>query len=75
MVEYNQKENQLTIKIPIFETQELRDYKNGILRVLNKIEIDDCSPDLVHNLKSVYKLLEHLELVERFLSQNKDLCT
>ena len=75
MIEYNQKENQLKIKIPISGTQELRDYKNGILRVLNKIEIDDCSPELVYNLKSVYKLLEHLELHERFLSQQKDLCT
>ena len=75
MIEYDKKENQLKIKIPISRTQELSDYKNGILRVLNKVEIDDCSPEMVYNLKSVYKLLEHLELVERFLSQNKNLCT
>ena len=70
MIEYDQKENQLKIKIPISGTQELCDYKNGILRVLNKIEIDDCSPEMVYNLKSVYKLLVYLELDERFLSRN-----
>ena len=75
MIEYNQNENQLKIKIPISGIQELRDYKNAILRVLNKIEIDDCSPQMVYNLKSVYKLLEHLESDERFLSQNRDLHT
>ena len=75
MIEYNQKENQLKIKIPISRTQELCDYKNGILRVLNKIEIDDCSPEMVYNLKSVYKLLGYLELDERVLSRNRDLHT
>ena len=75
MIAYNQKENQLKIKIPISGTQGLCDYKNGILRVLNKIEIHDCSPELMFNLKSVYELLEDLELHKRLLYQQKNLCT
>lgn len=62
MIEYSQKENQLKITIPLSGFQELYDYKNAILRLLKKIEIDDCNPELVNNLKSVYKLLMHLEL-------------
>lgn len=72
MIEYSQKETQLKITIPLSGIQELCDYKNGTLGVLKNIEIDDCSRELVDNLKSVYKLLEQLELDERFLSQNKD---
>ena len=62
MIKYSEKENQLKVIIPLSGIQELYNYKNGILRVLNKIEIDDCSPELINSLKSVYKLLIHMEL-------------
>ncbi|MDN5215114.1 hypothetical protein QQ020_23740 [Fulvivirgaceae bacterium BMA12] len=62
MIAYNENENQLKIIIPLSGIQELYDYKNAILRLLKKIEIDDCSPELINNLKSVYKLLIHMEL-------------
>ncbi|MCG8318774.1 MAG: hypothetical protein MI921_04685 [Cytophagales bacterium] len=62
MIAYNEKENQLKIIIPLSGIQELYDYKNAILRLLKKIEIDDCNPELMNNLKAVYKLLLHLEL-------------
>ena len=62
MIAYNEKENQLKIIIPLSGIQELYDYKNAILRLLKGIEIDDCNPELINNLKSVYKLLLHLEL-------------
>ena len=62
MIEYSQKENQLKITILLSGFQELYDYKNAILQLLKKIEIDDRNPELINNLKSVYKLLMHLEL-------------
>ena len=62
MIAYNEKENQLKIIIPLSGIQELYDYKNAILRLLKRIEIDDCNPELINNLKSVYRLLLHLEL-------------
>ena len=69
MIEYNQKENMLVIKIPISGIHELYTYQKSILAVLGKIEIDDCSQAFVENLKAVYKLLEHLALDAEFLSE------
>ena len=73
MIEYNQKENQLKITIPLSGIQELCDYQKGILGILRQIEIDKCGPKLTENLKSVYKLLDHLVLDQDFLSQNENL--
>ncbi|MCG8321289.1 MAG: hypothetical protein MI921_17430 [Cytophagales bacterium] len=68
MTEYNQKENYLKITIPLSGIDELQDYKNGILRVLKEIEIDNISGELKDSLKSVYKLLSHLSLIEKSIS-------
>lgn len=73
MVEYNQKENLLAIKIPISGINELYKYQKSILAVLGKIEIDDCNQAFVENLKAVYKLLGHLALDAEFLSEYGDL--
>ena len=60
MIEYNQKENQLSIKIPISGVEELYAYQKSILAVLSHIEIDNCSRAFLENLKAVYRLLNHL---------------
>lgn len=73
MIEFNQKENQLKITIPLSGIQELCNYQKGILGILRKIKIENCSPKLQENLKSVYKLLDHLVLDKEFLSQNENL--
>ena len=70
MVEYDQKENQLSIKIPISGIHDLYSYQKSILAVLSQIEIDDCSQALVENLKAVYKLLSHLALDAKFLAEH-----
>ncbi len=71
MIEYNQNENQLTIKIPVAGIQELYAYQKSILALLGEIEIDKCSQSLIENLKSVYRLLGHLLLDGEFLSENE----
>ena len=73
MIEYNQKEGQLAIKIPISGINELYSYQKSILAVLGRIEIHDCNRAFVENLKAVYKLLGHLALDAEFLSEYGDL--
>lgn len=72
MIEYNQKENQLSIKIPISGIQELHAYRESILKVLSHIEIDDCSGAFVENLKAVYRLLGHLTADAEYLAEHGD---
>ncbi|MCG8322169.1 MAG: hypothetical protein MI921_21920 [Cytophagales bacterium] len=73
MIEYNQKTNQLSIKIPISGMHELYAYQKSILAVLSHIEIDDCSPAFLENLKAVYRLLNHLTIDPAFLSEHSEL--
>ena len=48
------------LKIPINNEQELDAYRKAVMTVLSKIEISDCDRVFIENLKSVYKLLGHL---------------
>ena len=71
MIENSQNKTQFKITIPLSGIQELQDYKNGILRVLKEIEIDNISVELKDNLKAVYKLLGHLSLEDVSLFRNE----
>ena len=73
MVRYNPRENQLKIILPDSGMEELYRYQKGLLNMLSKIEIENCSPDFKEDLKSVYKLLSHLLLDKAFLSRHKNL--
>ena len=50
----------IQLTIPIAGEQELEAYKKAILGVLSKIAILNCDEVLLENVKSVYKLLGHL---------------
>lgn len=69
MIEYDQKENPLKITIPLSGIEELQNYQNGVLGVLRQFEIEDCDPELIGYVMSVYKLLGHIILEEEFFSQ------
>lgn len=69
MKKYKQKRARLKITIYLSRIQELQDYKNGILGILKEIEINDLSEEMQNNLKSVYMLLNHLALNDRFKIQ------
>ncbi|MDN5215036.1 hypothetical protein QQ020_23345 [Fulvivirgaceae bacterium BMA12] len=75
MIVYNEKENLLKITIPLLGIEELRDYQNGVLGVLRQIEIDDCNPELMGHVMSVYKLLGHIMVDKEFFSQNGKLAS
>lgn len=47
MIEYNQKENQLKITIPLSGIEELQSYQNAVLGVIRQFEIEDCDPELM----------------------------
>ena len=69
MIEYDQIENPLKITIPLSGIEELQSYQNGVLGVLRQFEIEDCDPELIGYVMSVYKLLGHIILEEKFFSQ------
>ena len=71
MIEYNEKEDQAKIIIPLSGIYELESYRNGILGMLRKIEFEDCIRDWEskENLKSVYRLLIHLSPDEGFKAE------
>jgi hypothetical protein len=46
--------------IPIQSMDEMLQYRQAIMALLHKVEVGDCDPVLKENLKTVYKLLSHL---------------
>ena len=71
MIVHNEKKNLLKITIPISGVEELENYQDGVLKVLRLIDIEDCDPELTRHVMSVYKLLGHIMLDEKFFSKNK----
>ena len=70
MIVYNEKKNLLKIIIPLSGVEELEGYQDGVLEVLRKIDIEDCDPELIRHVMSVYKLLGHIMLDEKFFFKN-----
>lgn len=60
MTEYDGQRKQFKITIPANDVQEIHRYRKGILKILNKVEIDQSDSALINDLKSVYELLNHL---------------
>ncbi|WP_438426236.1 hypothetical protein [Aquimarina macrocephali] len=62
MIDNNQKKCQTYIKIPLTEEKELEVYKDGILGILSKVEIHNADKRMIGYLKTVYKLLDCIEV-------------
>ena len=73
MIEYNQEKDPIKITIPLSGTEELCDYLNGVLGVLQQIDLNSADKELIAHVKSVYKLLGHLSLEEEFFLLNEKL--
>ena len=73
MVTANSQKNQLIITIANAGIPDLLNYRDGILGLLGNIEINNCNPELKEHLKTVYKLLLHLQPDEDFLAQHNAL--
>ena len=70
MIVYNEKKNLLKITIPLSGIEELENYQDGVLEVLRQFDIEDCDPELIRHVMSVYKLLGHIMLDEKFFFKN-----
>jgi hypothetical protein len=73
MIEFNTDQKQLRICIPVSNLRVIYKYHQSIINLLDKIEIDDCNPELRENLNAIYDLLSHLQPDEDFLAQYKEL--
>ncbi len=51
------KNRNISFTIP---ADELESYQKGILRLLSKVELDRCDETLKEDLKSIFRLLNHL---------------
>jgi len=60
MIEYDGKLRQFKITILVANEGDVKKYRDGILKILNKVEIDRNDLSLINDLKSVYELLNHL---------------
>ena len=58
-------------KFEMTSEDELKNYRDGILAILNKVELNECDEFLMKNLKSVYQLLNHLNQ-DQFLNPKSD---
>lgn len=52
--------NNEIFKFEIPSGKELKSYQDGILGILNKVELNECDELLIQHLKSVYQLLKLL---------------
>jgi len=65
----NGHQDLLKITISVADFEELQKFQRGIINLLGKVEIDKCKPEVIEDVKSLYKLL--LSLRESMPKQSK----
>ncbi len=53
-----------SVRIPISSMDDIIRFQKSLIRVLDRVEIDDCSPEFREDLATVYRLLSLLISVE-----------
>lgn len=72
MTKVKMNDSEMEITIPINGMDKLIQYEQGIRGLLRKVEVGNCDPELLENIKLVYELLSQLKLKRNELvSQNK----
>ena len=61
------KEPLYTITIPVMDLQELNNYQKGIIGLLAKVHLEECTSNELENIKAIYTLLSHLTIKNDFL--------
>lgn len=61
------KEPLYTITIPVMDLQELNNYQKGIIELLAKVPLEECTNHQLENIKAIYTLLSHLTIKNDFL--------
>lgn len=65
MTESNIDRKEKLITIPVIGIEKLVSYERGIRGILGKIEVGKCEPELMEHVKSVYELLEQLQMITK----------
>ena len=73
MVEFDSVHQTFKISIPITDPQQASRYHQSLVRLLEKIEIDDNKPSFIEDLGCVYELLSHLLPDQGFMDRHKNL--
>lgn len=60
MVEYFPSKNEARITIRVNGLKDLHRYRESLLRILDRIEIGNCTNELRNDLASIYELLTEL---------------
>ncbi len=55
----------MIVKLNIQDLDELRAYQKGLLNILSKVDTDDLDPTSIEDIKSVYKLLDRLRIIDK----------
>jgi hypothetical protein len=61
------KEPLYTITIPVMDLQELNNYQKGIIELLARVHLEECTSHQLENIKAIYSLLSHLTIKNDFL--------
>lgn len=59
------------VRIPVSSMEDIERYQKSLIRVLDKVEIDDCNPEFREDLATVYRLLSLLTSAGDSISQEK----
>jgi hypothetical protein len=70
---HEEKNSGFRIVIPISGMEELAKYQQGLVAILNKVEVGNCDPILKENLKYVFELLSYLGLDKKSFIQQREL--
>ncbi len=73
MTSYNSQENHLIVTLPGRNLRDLAEYRKGILSLLARVEIGNCSPEIKSDLKLIYNLLSHLQTKEEVIENERQL--
>lgn len=73
MVEFSADQKHIRIYIPVSGLRDINRYHKGIITILDRIEIEGCSPEFRENLTAVYELLSHMLPDKEFLNRASEL--
>jgi hypothetical protein len=73
MMEFDTYHKTFKIIIPVATLSEAGRYHQSLIKLLERIEIDEDIPSLIENLDCIYELLSHLLPDQAFIDHYKDL--
>ena len=73
MIEFDATHRTFKISIPIPHVRDAGRYHQSLVRLLDRIEIDENAPALIEDLARVYDLMSHLLPDEELMNRYRDM--